>query len=774
MKRSLLWHVLPLILAVPSAGAAPPETTGEAAYWYRNGHREALLPVVSSSGNVRALQQGRRFRNAAGGPLRELGDSLFVCIPASWNEGRVADLARAYELEPQPGGSAEVRRFRALGRMDALDAANAIFENEGVTCAAPLWRKPMRTRSLNDPLLDSQWHLNNSGQGGGLPGADVGAFAAWTVSRGAGVTVGVVDDGLELRHPDLAANLLAGASRDYIRGGNDTTAGKHGTAVGGVVAAAGGNGLGGRGVAPAARLVGLRILDEEGMVDEGAVADVIGYDWDAIPILNNSWGPADDAYSAFEGPSELARAAMQEAVSRGRSGLGRVMVWAAGNGGGSDNSNLDGYANARQVIAVTATGNHGRAADYAEEGANILLNAPSSGGSLDILSTDRSGALGYNDGQSPGEAANADYTNGFGGTSAAAPMVSGVAALVLAANPALNWREVRQVLAASATQNDAAHSRWRHNAAGYAINEQYGYGRVNAAGAVSLATRWNAPIDGEHPASQYRKNVDRAIPDNDLQGISDEITVSEQMRVEFVEVTADIEHSYWGDISLYLTSPAGTEIRLMTSRYLPQGARTLGFHDWKMGDALHLGELSAGRWKLRVVDDENQDSGVLRSWGLKVHGTAVPVHAEQLPLFCAGHRLDTGEGVGGATFYLGVNRHGGRYEKGMAGTTAEDLGLVFGVIAKELAESYLAVAEYRDGEGTVRYLRYDSLGWHPWDGNLADVASFADEILSQGAVKILHHGRLPAGRYRIWGAYRQAGGRLVYCPQPVEITVSGL
>lgn len=774
MRRSPLLCVLLLIPAFPSVGAAATDAAGEAAYWYRNGHREILLPAVSLTGNIRALQQGRRFRRVADGPLRELGDGLFVCIPASWSEGRVADLARTYELEPQPGGSAEVRRFRTVGRLDALDAANAVFENEGVACAAPLWRKPMRTRSAGDPLLDSQWHLNNNGQGGGLPGADIGAFAAWFISRGAGVTVGVVDDGLELRHPDLAANLLAGASRDYIRGGSDTTAGQHGTAVAGVVAAAGGNGLGGSGIAPAARLAGLRILDEEGMVDDGAVADAIGYDWDAIPILNNSWGPADDAYSAFEGPSELARAVMQEAVSRGRGGLGRVMVWAAGNGGDSDNSNLDGYANARQVIAVTATGNHGRAAYYAEEGANILLNAPSSGGSLDILSTDRSGALGYNDGQSPGEAANADYTNGFGGTSAAAPMVSGVAALVLAANPALNWREMRQVLAASATQNDAAHSRWRRNAAGYWINEQYGYGRVNAVDAVTLATRWNGPVADEFPGLQYRKNVERAIPDNDLQGLSDEIAVGEQMRVEFVEVTVDIEHSYWGDVSLYLTSPAGTEIRLMTSRYLPQGARSLGFRNWKMGDALHLGELSAGRWKLRVVDDENQDSGVLRSWGLKIHGTAVPAHAEQLPLVCAGHRLDSGEGVADATFYLGVNRHGGHYVKGMAGTATEDFGLIFGVIAKESAESYLAVAEYRDGEGVVSYLRYDSQGWHPWDGHLADVAFFADENLSQGAAKILHHGRLPAGRYRIWGAYRQAGGRVVYCPQPAEIIIARL
>lgn len=755
-------------------GAASVDAAGEAAYWYQNGRREVLLPAVSSSGNVRALQQGRRFRSVDGGPVRELGDSLFVCIPASWGEGRAADLARTYELEPQPGGSAEVRRFRAVGRLDALDVANRIFENEGVACAAPLWRKPMKTRSVPDPLLDLQWHLNNSGQGGGLPDADIRAFDAWAISRGAGVTVGVVDDGLELRHPDLAANVLAAISRDFIRGGSDTTAGKHGTAVGGVVAAVGGNGLGGSGTAPAARLVGLRILDEEEIVDEGAVAEAIGYDWDAIPILNNSWGPADDAYSAFEGPSELARAVMQEAVSRGRGGLGRVMVWAAGNGGDSDNSNLDGYANARQVIAVTATGNHGLAADYAEEGANILLNAPSSGGSLDILSTDRSGALGYNDGQSPGEAANADYTNGFGGTSAAAPMVSGVAALVLAANPALNWREVRQLLAASATQNDPANRRWRRNAAGYWINEQYGYGRVNAADAVALATRWNDPVAGEYPGSQYRKTVERAIPDNDLLGLSDEIAVGEQMRVEFVEVTVDIEHSYWGDVSLYLTSPAGTEIRLMTSRYLPQGARSLGFRNWKMGDALHLGELSAGRWKLRVVDDENQDSGVLRSWGLKIYGTAVPAYAEQLPLTCAGHRLDTGEGVTGATFYLGVNRHGGRYEKRMAGTTAEDLGLLLGVMAKDLAESYLAVAEYRDGEGAVSYLRYDSRGWHPWDGNLAEVAFFADEGLAQGAAKALHFGRLPAGNYRIWAAYRQVDGRVVYCPQPAEITVSGL
>jgi subtilisin family serine protease len=760
-----------LLLAILTASAVPVLAAGDTAYWYQQGRQETLLREEPQAGNVRAQQRAPRFRRVANGPVRELGDTLFVCIPENWDQARLDDLAHRYEMALLPGGSAAIRRFRSQGSRDALETANTLFENEGVSCAAPLWRKPVKTRALSDPLLAQQWHLNNTGQGGGLRGTDVGAFAAWQTTRGAGITVGVVDDGLELGHPDLAANLRAGSSRDFIRNSNDPTAGDHGTAVAGVVAAINGNGLGGSGVSPSTNLVGLRVLDEAGMEDEGAVVDAFGYELDGIHILNNSWGPEDDAYSAFELPSELARATMRQAVSAGRGGLGRIFVWAAGNGGSSDNSNLDGYANSRFVIAASASGNYGRAADYSEEGANILLNAPSSGGSLDIFSTDRSGALGYNTGYSYGEPQNADYTSSFGGTSAAAPMVAGAAALALAANPALNWRDVRQVLAASARHNDTSHPRWQRNAAGYWVSEQYGYGSVNAAKAVALASQWGPPAANEYSSQLYSKTVVRAIPDNSPLGISDDITVAEQMRVEFVEVTVDIEHSYWGDISLYLTSPAGTEIRLMTPRYLPQDTRTLGFHNWTLGDALHAGELASGRWRLRVVDDQSRDGGILRSWGLKIHGTALPARAEQLPLVCAGQRLDTGEYVPGALFYLGANRHGASFSESVSGTDAEDFGLVFGATSNGVVNGYLAIAAYRPPSGESVYLHYDNGGWYAWDGIFSP---FSDTDIVSGKTQVLHMGRLAPGHYQTWVGYHSADGGIVYCPRSADFTVSPL
>ena len=79
-------------------------------------------------------------------------------------------------------------------------------------------------------------------------------------------------------------------------------------------------------------------------------------------------------------------AALQEAVKSGRNGRGTIFVWAAGNGGKKgDNSNYDGFANRRETIAVTAFTNFDEPAPYAEGGANVLVAAPSSGGSLAVM-----------------------------------------------------------------------------------------------------------------------------------------------------------------------------------------------------------------------------------------------------------------------------------------------------------------------------------------------------------------------------------------------------
>ena len=762
------WVLALLAMLQPFATVCAGETVHEERYWYRDGRRVALEEV----GDGRRDGGAKLYRSAHGGPYRTLGERLYLCVPPTWGEAEVAALAERYALVAD-GGTERVRRFRVADGGDVLGVANALFEREGVTCAAPLWRKRMGRRSLNDPLLDRQWHLNNTGLGGGARGADVGAFEAWDTTRGGGVAVGVVDDGLEIGHPDLAAAVVTAWSRDHIDNDRDPTAGDHGTAVAGVVAAVGDNREGGAGVAPEASLVGLRVMDDWGMIDESGVADAFGDNGAFVHVLNNSWGPPDDATSAFERPSDLELSAMDRAVRDGRGGLGQIFVWAGGNGGDSDNSNLDGYANLRETIAVTASTNHGTAAYYAEEGANLLVNAPSSGGSFEIVTTDRSGVEGYNSGAEPSEPSDIDYTYTFGGTSSATPAVSGVVALALSVNPNLNWREVQQLLAASAEHNEPEHAMWRRNAAGYWISEQHGFGRVDAAAAVELAAAWGQPLSAEANTWQRYRDVGATIPDDDPQGVTSSILVTDRVRVEFVEVTVDITHSYWGDIALYLTSPSGTEVRLMTSRYLPVAARSLGFDHWVMGDTLHLGEPSRGNWTLRAVDEEGQDVGVLVSWGIRVYGTPLPDASEQLPLGCSPVRLGDGAAVDGAQVRLGGNRHGAALASAVSGSAAEDFAVHLAVAPSGSPSAYLAVVLHTSPEGDVSRYHYTADGWWSWDGASSSLVGFQDEGLDGGAPAALHMGRLGVGSYRIYGGYRDSAGEVVYCPQPLTVEVAG-
>ena len=156
----------------------------------------------------------------------------------------------------------------------------------------------------------------------------------------------------------------------------------------------------------------------------------------------------------------------------------------------ADNSNLDCRANLRYVIAVGAVNETGKQSYYSESGANVLISAPSSDGkdTRGIVTTDLSGELGYSD---------TSYFREFGGTSAATPVISGVAALLLEVNPDLTWRDVKKILALSAYQNDATDTEWIQNGAGHWINHKYGFGVVDAEAAVRLAYTWeNLPEAG--------------------------------------------------------------------------------------------------------------------------------------------------------------------------------------------------------------------------------------------------------------------------------------
>ena len=496
--------------------------------------------------------------------------------------------------------------------------------------------------SDSDEFFDQQWHLVNTGQNFGRAGEDIRVADVWNRGVfGDSVVVAIVDDGIEVAHEDLFQNMLPGRSFDYLDGDRDPTpptdgwmeSFAHGTAVAGVIAARDRNGVGVRGVAPRARLVGFNATLPGLSTDEN-IADALTRSRDVVDISNNSWSNDPDGTGELYARDAYWELAIQTGIETGRNGKGINYVWAAGNGGatGVDNANFDGMANDRRVIAVCAVGDDGRKARYSEEGANLWVCAPSWGGwrlTSGITTTDRSGAgEGYNQAQTFDDYGNRNYTRRFGGTSAATPVVSGVVALMLDVNPSLSWRDVRLILAQTARRNHPEDNDWTvtRGTPVYHINHKYGFGVVDAAAAVALAEDWSTVGPLQVVESPWSLPA-RTIPDNDARGVSDTITVVEDLTIEYVEVVFDApDHTDIGDLAIVLIAPSGTRSRLAQARQCrdPGGVvqdRCRSRYDrWVFGVARHLGERSRGVWTLQVTDIDAGETGVFAAWRLRIYG----------------------------------------------------------------------------------------------------------------------------------------------------------
>jgi Ca2+-binding RTX toxin-like protein len=490
-----------------------------------------------------------------------------------------------------------------------------------VLSAYPLTARQQLQRAIpNDPLFLNEWHLQNVGQTGGSPGSDANVTPVWDTIRGTGVVIGIVDDGLDHTHPDLVPNYVPSLSFDFNSNDPDpqpnSTFEDHGTAVAGVAAAIGFNGVGVSGAAPNASLAGLRLIAAPTTdLDE---ANGLGFMNQGIDIYNNSWGPADDA-QRLEGPGPLTLAALQNGTSNGRGGLGNIYVWAAGNGlQAGDNTNYDGYANSRFTIAVSAIDDNGVQAFYSEPGAPILVSAYSSGNAIGITTTDLVGAQG----SSP-----TDYRNDFGGTSSATPLVSGVIALMLEANPNLTYRDVEHILVNTSRQTDPTDSDWTLNGANHFVNHKYGFGAIDANAAVNMASTFTS-VGPEVSVVIPTVNVGAAIPDNSLVGVTSSINVTQDIRIEHVQITFDATHTFRGDLEVTLTSPAGTR-SVLTERHNDSGD---DFSNWVMTTVHSWDESSVGTWTLQVRDRSALDVGTFNSWQLSLFGTVAQVTPPPVPV----------------------------------------------------------------------------------------------------------------------------------------------
>lgn len=493
------------------------------------------------------------------------------------------------------------------------------------------------TLALNDPLYIDQWNLKNTGQRGngptaGTAGEDINVEPVWrTQNLGAGSVVAVIDNGIEIAHEDLAANVLAGRSFNYL---DDTTnpTGRptdsdHGTAVAGIIAARD-NTIGGRGVAPRASLIGFNPLVDPTVAN---FVDALTRTVDTIHISSNSWGAGNgSAPNLFLADAEVL-AGIESGLVNGRGRRGTVYVFSAGNmatfrnAAGTlspQNSNSDGLKNFRGVITVGAVNDRGLKSPYSEKGANVWISAPG-GESCDahaITTTDRAGANGLN-GTGVPDYTNLSYTKCMNGTSSAAPTVSGVVALMLAANPNLGYRDVRWILAETARKNDPTNSDWRVNGAGFNVNHSYGFGVVNAGAAVNRAKGWinlGAPM----ASPRFSATPGLAIPDNNATGVSNTIPVAGSGigKIERVEIfLSAANHTFWGDLEIVLTAPSGTPSILAEA--VPIVAAN-AYNDWRFSSVRHLGEPADGNWTLTVRDRGAEDVGTFESWGLIFYGRA--------------------------------------------------------------------------------------------------------------------------------------------------------
>ncbi|MGK7894737.1 MAG: S8 family serine peptidase [Xenococcus sp. (in: cyanobacteria)] len=482
---------------------------------------------------------------------------------------------------------------------------------------------------LNDPLLSLQWHLSNSGQSGGTIVEDIKALEAWQIATGNGVVIGIVDDGLQYTHSDLINQYLANLSYDFVNNDADPFPDNnqfHGTAVAGIAASQGNNGIGGSGVAYNADLAGLRIASNTGLTLDALdsqLAAALSYKIQDIDIYNNSWRLGFPLIPLGESTAN----AIENGIFQGRGGLGNIYVFGAGNeaetGG---NVNYNRLANSHYTIAVGEIDHNGIKSSFSNPGASLLISAYGSTGDGGLITTDLLGDEGLNLNLSSFPVDD-DYTE-FSGTSAAAPVVSGVIALMLEANPSLTWRDVQHILVETATQNDPNNPDWIANDAGFLVNHNYGFGAINAGAAVEAALTWQT-LEPEYSYATVELGTSWSRDSNNPTQFTRTSRIEEDLNIEWVEISitppsvnsSDKFDVLDKDVELILTSPQGTSSILSST-----GSDSFFDTDrWTFTSARHWGESSAGEWTLTVINDQNTAEEFQRpdfvNWELQFYGT---------------------------------------------------------------------------------------------------------------------------------------------------------
>lgn len=370
---------------------------------------------------------------------------------------------------------------------NAIEAANIIAETGLFAAVAPdLMVKYKLHCSTNDPLFNQQWGLQNTGQNGGTPGVDINICDAWNITTGSsGIKIAVVDEGVQMDHPDLSSNIY-GTGYDAITYGPSLVWGDHATACAGIIGAIRNNTIGTSGVAPGCKLMSAstNFLDGDWTIRRQRLADCIKWAYqNGADVISNSWG--NDNLDAVSSPitDEI-----HDAVTLGRGGKGTVVVFSVGNA----NQNITYPGTLDDVIAVGALSPCGERKNLSSCDGETEWDGSNYGPQLDIMApgvfiptTDRTGGDGYT---------TTNYMPNFNMTSSAAPHVAAVAGLMLSVNPCMTQAAVRETLENSARKT----GNYTYSAtAGYnsgTWNNEMGYGALDAHKAVKAAQEQYSPF----------------------------------------------------------------------------------------------------------------------------------------------------------------------------------------------------------------------------------------------------------------------------------------
>jgi subtilisin-like proprotein convertase family protein len=320
--------------------------------------------------------------------------------------------------------------------------------------------------------------------------------------------------------------------------------------------------------------------------------------------------------------------------------FGTVIVQSAGND--YSDANGDSLNASRYTTTVSAIASTGFAASYSNHGASILLGAPGNeiAPGLGIVTTDLLGTEGYNTRAAPGSAS--DYTDDFGGTSAAGPIVAAVATLMLDANPLLGWRDVQNILAASATHTGSAfgagtgtneNGTWYFNHAddwnggAMHVHSNYGYGHLNAYNAVRMAEVWSLFGAAKTSANEITYTgtfggLPLALTDNGTFTYAPGLAGYDALIApDYVAVRLNITHSDWTQLRISIVSAEGTEVVLAdgTSGNNTSSDTPL---DWTFGVEQLRGERIDGTWTLKITDVAAGSTGTLNGWSMSFFGSA--------------------------------------------------------------------------------------------------------------------------------------------------------